>query len=284
MSGHETKQKDDPPSDSANIMDRTKAWLERAAPVKVAIATVCPTGLCDAGYVGCLVQTVALLRDANVSASVVLSYGDALVGRARRELVDKILCDPEVTHMIFINPDLTWQPEDVLKLLVADKDVVGGVTPRSRYDFAGLLQASTADWVASKRDSILEGFVSDEEAVRYRLVGYNVTLDPHADMIIQNNITSVRCLSMSFLLVRCEAYRQLFDAFGQAVFASERRDDGTYEDPDEAFCRRWTSLRGLVHADLSIALSLVSRETFHGNILSALVAGQKRPALSDKLP
>jgi hypothetical protein len=39
------------------------------------------------------------------------------------------MADPKVTHIMFIDNDITWNPIDILKLIIAKKPIIGGAYP-----------------------------------------------------------------------------------------------------------------------------------------------------------
>ena len=54
-----------------------------------------------------------------------LRDGDALITRARADLVALFLDDPAATHLLFVDADIGFEPDQVFSLLEADKDVAG---------------------------------------------------------------------------------------------------------------------------------------------------------------
>ena len=49
---------------------------------------------------------------------------------------------PDSTHFLFIDNDITWDPVDIFKLLLADKDLIGGIYPLKSYEWNKLLKDS----------------------------------------------------------------------------------------------------------------------------------------------
>ena len=64
---------------------------------------------------------------------------DSLVSRARNNLVAKALTDPDTTHIMFIDSDISWEPFDIFKLILSEKPLVGGVYPMKHYFWDRLL-------------------------------------------------------------------------------------------------------------------------------------------------
>jgi hypothetical protein len=55
---------------------------------------------------------------------------DSLVTRARNKLVARMMNNPKSTHLMFIDADIGFNSDDVLKLIEYDLDMVGGLYPK----------------------------------------------------------------------------------------------------------------------------------------------------------
>jgi hypothetical protein len=65
----------------------------------------------------------------NISFSVDTLINESLVSRARNSLVAKFLANPKATHLMFVDADITFTPDDILRLVLHNKDVVCGAYP-----------------------------------------------------------------------------------------------------------------------------------------------------------
>lgn len=66
---------------------------------------------------------------------------ESLITRARNYLVDQFL-DTDFTHLLFIDADVHFQPQDVLDLLVRNMDVAGGPYPKKTINWKNVARAA----------------------------------------------------------------------------------------------------------------------------------------------
>jgi len=96
------------------------------------IGTPSYDGKVEAHFVASLISSCKLAQNEEIDLiPIFLSY-DALVQRARNDLVALAL-KHEVESLIFIDHDIIFQPEWILKLIQSDKHVIGG-TYRKKTD------------------------------------------------------------------------------------------------------------------------------------------------------
>ena len=67
-------------------------------------------------------------------------FNESLITRARNYLVDEFLRS-EFTHLLFIDSDIHFNPQDVIAMLAMDKDVCGAPYPKKSIKWASVLEA-----------------------------------------------------------------------------------------------------------------------------------------------
>jgi hypothetical protein len=73
----------------------------------------------------------------DIELAIHLRDGDALITRARANLVTLFLDDPETeaTHLLFVDADIGFEPEQVVRLISCGADVVAGIYPIKRLNW-----------------------------------------------------------------------------------------------------------------------------------------------------
>ena len=56
-------------------------------------------------------------------------HSESLITRGRNKMVLRFLEDESLTHLFWIDSDIGFTPQQVCRLLLADRDVVAGVYP-----------------------------------------------------------------------------------------------------------------------------------------------------------
>src|SRR3982074_1018365 len=100
------------------------------------VATPAFGGQVSTIYAGSIfhLQRAARFRP-NLDLTVLMRDGDALITRARANLVTLFLDDPSATHLLFVDADIGFQPDQVFRLIESGADVVAGVYPIKRLNW-----------------------------------------------------------------------------------------------------------------------------------------------------
>ena len=272
---------------------RVSAFVAEKNP-HVVLLTPCYGGACHVNYVHALIQTVGLFRTLGIPLQIEFCKNDSLVSRARNNLVARAMADPKTTHLFFVDSDIAWNPVDAVKLLLADKPIVGGVYPVKAYNWENLTEPNFVETtLATKNTSMLRDSVADVEFVRQRMVRYNINFEnvkEDGQLEICDNLAEVRHLATGFMMLQRTAIDQMMSAFpetkyvddvgflspAESAFAYALFDcgvvDGHYYSEDWLFCHRWkTKVGGKVFVDVSIQLIHSGTEDFIGAFLSSLV-------------
>jgi hypothetical protein len=247
--------------------------------IHLVVATPCFGGQVSSIYASSIFGLQrALHAMSNVDLKVHLRDGDALITRARANLVTLFLDDPQATHLLFVDADIGFTPDQVFRLVESGADVVAGVYPIKRVNWAKArraLDANRMDLPSASLDYVLEVDNPDQVAV-------------------VNGFTRVRYAGTGFLMIRRHALEKMcaHPAYAPLQFYREHshdalagsanrfalfecmidQDTGTYLSEDFAFCKRWTDIGGEIWADLDSRLDHVGPSVFHGDVASQFSA------------
>ena len=166
-------------SDSHSFDQKVRDYIQKNNP-KLYILTPCYGSMCYVNYVSCLMNTLNTFRSLNIDVQVEFCKNDSLVSRARNNLIARAMFDKKMTHVLFIDSDISWEPTSILKLLVSNKHLVGGVYPLKHYNWDKLVKDPlnpyksdiVPSWIKSKNESQLKDIIDDETIIQNKLLNY----------------------------------------------------------------------------------------------------------------
>jgi hypothetical protein len=94
--------------------------------VKVLLATPSYDGKLDANYVNSLLISINLCNNQGIDLIPIWISYDALLCRSRNDLL-AIAINNNLDNIIWVDSDIEWNPEWILKLLSYKEDIVGGI-------------------------------------------------------------------------------------------------------------------------------------------------------------
>jgi hypothetical protein len=255
--------------------------------IHLVVATPCFGGQISTIYARSIFHLQSAVRSlSNIKLKVELRDGDALITRARANLMTLFLNDPTATHFLFIDADIGFTPDQVFRLIESGADMVAGAYPIKRVN-----------WDKAKR-----AIKAERSDVPSAALDYVLEIDDPDHVAVVNGFTRVRYAGTGFLMIRRHVFEKMCAHPGyaslqffrehslDALAGSPNRfalfecmidaDSGTYLSEDFAFCKRWTDIGGEIWADLQSRLDHVGPSVFHGNLSSQFAAASPAPALA----
>jgi hypothetical protein len=247
--------------------------------IHLVVATPCFGGQVSSIYASSIFQLQRVLRSkSNVQLKVLLRDGDALITRARANLMTMFLDDPTATHFLFIDADIGFEPDQVFRLIESGADVVAGVYPIKRVNWEKAQRA-----IETKRTNLPSASLD-----------YVLEINDPDHVAVVNGFTRVRYAGTGFLMIRRHVFEKMcaHPAYAALQFFREHSLDalagspnrfalfecmidpktGTYLSEDFAFCKRWTDIGGEIWADLESELDHVGPAVFRGDVSSQFAA------------
>lgn len=275
--------------------DRVSEYLSKN---KVCLYILTPHygGMCHVTYMRSLMKTQDRLRELGVELHIEFCNNDSLVSRARNNLVARAMSNTNMTHILFIDNDITWDPDSILKLLLAEKPVVGGIYPLKHYNWEKLVNTNpetpnvnvVQNWIDRKNQSMFKDAIPDVDLIHHRLLSYNLNLATNT-MHIENNLTKVRHIATGFMMIKRKVIEKLQQAFPSTKYVDDVGflqpeenkhayalfdcgvEDGHYFSEDWLFCHRWTKMGGEIHVEVTINLNHTGPVDYRGCYLASII-------------
>ena len=209
-------------------------------------------------------------------------FNESLITRARNYLVDEFIHRSECTHLLFLDSDISFNPQDVIALLALDKDVAGGPYPKKAIKWRAVKKAM------QKNPEIDEGELS-------KVTG-DYVFNP-VKGTAQFSITEplqVLEIGTGFMMVKREVFAKMEEAYpmirykpdhvGQAHFDGSRyihayfdtiidtKESATgggsdrYLSEDYMFCQLWRKIGGKIYLCPWMRTQHIGTYPFTGNM------------------
>jgi len=247
----------------------------------IVVGTPCYGGQVTSLYTTSLMRLqLACQKSGDIDLTVNLLSGDALIPRARQNIVAHFLENPLATHLLFIDSDIAFEPERVFRLLRFNVGVAAAVYPTKRIDWhkvAELAKAGSPNLESSSLSYVME-------------------FDDPAKIVAKDGFAKVRYSGTGFMLIKREALEKMIERYPELRYSREHqaqdalrnspwrsalfnclidKDNGIYLSEDYSFCRRWTDLGGEIWVDLNSRLTHVGSIAFNGNAATQFGAPEK---------
>lgn len=190
-----------------------------------------------------MAASIPLLDVAGIDHYLVTTVGNPYISAARSQMLRKAL-DIKADIIIFVDHDVSWRPEDLLKLINTDGDVVAGL-----YRF----KEDTEHYMGVYDD--------DDGALKIREDGaIKAAKVPAGFLKITANAVN-RFMTIHPELCYGQKFNLSVDLFNHGAI------DNLWYGEDYAFCKRWTELGGdiWIVPDMDINHHSVDK-VFEGNV------------------
>jgi len=273
-----------------DLLNKLKKYVEENKP-SLAVLTPCYGGLCHSEYTISLINTIKIFESQGFPVKLNFLNNDSLVSRARNNLIGSAMLDSSITHFIFIDGDIIWNPVDIIKLILSNELVIGGLYPKKEYKFDKIASKPSviSKWIEKKNQ--IDPNISDEVIIRNNLLDYNLNYKS-TNLEIKKNIIEVKHLATGFMLFKREVIETMINKFPETKYIDDTgflsNENSTYAyalfdcgvineryySEDWLFCHRWSSIGGKIFADISIDLVHIGTEKYQGSFIRNLITSR----------
>jgi hypothetical protein len=123
------------------------------------IATPCYGGQLGEPYFRSMMRLAILCNKYNIQYTVSTLANESLVTRGRNTLTSFFMENQSATHLFFIDADIEFNPEDILRMVAYDKPIVVGAYPKKALNWTSIISAARAD--ETETEETIEGHSSN---------------------------------------------------------------------------------------------------------------------------
>jgi hypothetical protein len=261
----------------------TQEDLDYLQKVKLHIATPCYGGMCGSDYAMSIFKFIDLATSLGLQVSIQQLSNESLITRARNLLADHFLKETDGTHLMFIDADISFEPINIIKLILRKKEIVGGAYPIKQINWDTILKN--------------KNLIDSVEGLMYSSSSYVVNLPQSSveksalsggKIELDNGLLEVSGLGTGFVLIQREVFEKMEKYYDNDWFLYKDKkvhlffdtaiEEQTreYLSEDYFFTRRWLNIGGFTWIDPTVSLIHTGYYRFNGGPLAlAAVALEK---------
>jgi hypothetical protein len=235
------------------------------------VGTPCFNGQVASLYTTSLLKLQqACAQRGNLDLSINLLWGDALITRARQDIVAHFLENQSATHLLFVDADMGFEPDQVFRLLDFGADVAAAVYPTKRYDWDKIAEHAKAGRIPLESSAL--SYVMEVED------------DPQKQQV-RGRFAKAKYAGAGFMMIKRQALAAMVERYQDLRFSKEHQANdplkdsrwrcalfnclideatGAYLSEDYSFCRRWREMGGEIWVDLESQLFHIGTVAFRG--------------------
>lgn len=246
--------------------------------MRVLFATPCYISAVTMNYVTSLWNLAFEIGRVGLPA-VLHMHSESLITRGRNKIVMKLL-EENYTHLFFIDSDIIFEPAAVMRLLLADRDVVAGVYPMKTFIWP--------------EQGLPAGATREQWRVRYTDFPFNPIghgtekVGPRVD---EEGFCEVAEAPTGFMCIKRGVFERLIEGYPQLRYTPDGPpghplahlhwrffdcmvdpETDRYLSEDFAFCRLWRDIGGRVWVDVDCRLGHLGQFIYEGNLYDSLKA------------
>jgi len=230
--------------------------------MKLFVPLICYNHTCNTEYMMSIFKLLNTVKDKKINCSFYPIFFESLVSRARNAAVAHFLEDKENTHLLFIDSDIIFEPEDVLKLLKSGKEVIAGIYPKKYITWERLKnnpEAERVDFpvggnIKMTEDNFLEMDYLPTGFLLISRTAIEKIIKQHPELKYRNDIDGYMSAGDNF-----------YDLFKVGI------RNGIYESEDWGFCSLWKEAGGKVLIHPEVNVKHVGWHEYEGNLLKYII-------------
>ena len=204
--------------------------IEELRKRKLFVATPMYGGQCHGMFTRAMCDLTSLCTKYGIEMKSYFLFNESLITRARNYCVDEFIRS-DYTHMLFIDSDIGFNPQDVLALLAlqtdeSEYDVMGAPYPKKCITWEKI-KAAVDKGVADENPNVLEDFVGD--------FVFNPVMNPgeSSRSIRLDEPAEVLEIGTGFMMVRRKTFDKYLEAYPNIMYRPDHvrteAFDGTRE-------------------------------------------------------
>jgi len=215
--------------------------------ISILVVTPAYGGQLFVGYLTSLLKFERLCKDKGILVDYEYCYNESLISRARNTLTHTFMSSTQYTHLLCLDADIEFEPEDIIKMLDYNKPIVGGVYPKKKINWDKITELVNQPNKTVLTSETIQAMT--KEAVV-------ILLDDPA-INVNDEFIETRYTGTGILLIQRNVLEKMRESFPNDIYNAldikyfryfdTELKDGIYLSEDYWFCDRWRQLGGKIY-------------------------------------
>jgi len=150
-------------------------------------------GMCTSEYTQSLLNLSESANKSDVKLTTIFLGNESLIQRGRNTVAHHLMNLPDATHLLFIDADIKFRTEDIVKMIAADKSLIVGPVALKGYNW----------------DEIRQAAVNGEDDIGRTGGVFNINKLPGIDMVDENTPFEIEHGGNAFMMIRRDVFETL---------------------------------------------------------------------------
>ena len=150
-------------------------------------------GMCTSEYTQSLLNLSESANKSDVKLTTIFLGNESLIQRGRNTVAHHFMDLPDATHLLFIDADIKFRTEDIVKMIAADKSLIVGPVALKGYNW----------------DEIRQAAVNGEDDIGRTGGVFNINKLPGIDMVDENTPFEIEHGGNAFMMIRRDVFETL---------------------------------------------------------------------------
>ena len=150
-------------------------------------------GMCTSEYTQSLLNLSESANKSDVKLTTIFLGNESLIQRGRNTIAHHFMELPDATHLLFIDADMKFRTEDVVRMIKADKSFIVGPVALKGYNW----------------DEIRQAAVNGEEDINRTGGIFNINKLPGIDMVDENTPFEIEHGGNAFMMLLRDVFETL---------------------------------------------------------------------------
>ena len=149
--------------------------------------------MCTSEYTQSLLNLSESANKSDVKLTTIFLGNESLIQRGRNTVAHHFMNLPDATHLLFIDADIKFRTEDIVRMIQADKSLIIGPVGLKGYNW----------------DEIRQAAINGEDDIGRTGGVFNINKLPGIDMVDENTPFEIEHGGNAFMMIRRDVFETL---------------------------------------------------------------------------